>query len=103
MIMPTKPTANKAIYKYPLELKPDAQEIELPMGAKILSVANQREQICVWAHVNPDVKETQTFQFKIFGTGHPCELPANAQFLGTVLIAGGSFIWHIFFVEKLSE
>lgn len=89
----------KTIYKYPLELV-DYQTVEMPVGSKILSVADQGGVLCLWAHVtasNPSAKR----MFEIAGTGKP--FPPNdgavRVFLGTVVM--NPFVWHVF--EKLPE
>lgn len=88
---------SKVIYKYKLEIT-DYQKIYLPIGSKILSVANQREQLCLWALVDPDANFGEHLHHvEIIGTGNP--IPPVYQgmervFLGTVVIE--PFVWHVF-------
>jgi len=90
------------IWKY--ILKPTC-EIEMPTGAQILSVHAQPnkappfkldgEEICIWAKVEPaNPKETR--KFVVFGTGHPVPCELHMQFLGTALLHGGLFTYHVF-------
>lgn len=64
----------------------------MPEGAKILSVGNQRGNLCLWAMVDP----TNPGVFRIFemiGTGYPLS-DVGLQFIGTVVIE--PFVWHVF-------
>ena len=82
------------IFKYPLPLPGEVNYIMMPRGAKVLSVAEQRDVACVWALVDP----TQPLEPRTFvtcGTGHM--VPANlGEFLGTVLLREGLLVLHIF-------
>jgi hypothetical protein len=102
-------TMSLRIYKYPLDLT-ERQSIRMPSGATILSLQVQHGQICLWAVVDPDAPLMDCV-FLIVGTGHP--LPdevervyaesftrhpqgGGGQYIGTVQMAGGSFVWHVF-------
>lgn len=80
------------IWKF--ELKQSYQEVEMPVGANLLSVDQQKEIICLWAEVDPDAKR-EFRSFEIFGTGHSIK-PGQRKFLGTVLTRGGELVWHVF-------
>ena len=106
-----------AIYKYPIEVK-DLVEVEMPQGARILTVQVQvgqettevnpghgfgamkaygriTETVCLWAMSNTEESKTVRRMFRIYGTGKPIdEDPANLDYIGTVQT--GSFVWHIF-------
>lgn len=82
----------KTIYKYPLN--PADLYILMPIGAKILSVAQQDNQICLWAEVDNEAPEGLV-GFEVFGTGH--EVPDNdREFIGTALINDGEFVFHVY-------
>lgn len=86
----------RSIYKYTLRVT-DEQEIEMPRGARILSVQNQREDICVWVDV--DVDATPTIRiFSVYGTGHelPGDISLTGKFLGSVQLSGGSLVFHVY-------
>ena len=79
-------------------LQPEVS-LSMPTGAEILSVATQGNDICLWARVNPDAdREDRTFIG--IGTGHDIPNNMNLQFIGTVLLSGGTLVFHIF--EKFS-
>lgn len=85
------------IYKYGLELE-DEQTIEMPLDAQILSVANQRGVLCLWAMVIPGIAmEKRTIE--IIGTGNPIasRISGIKKFIGTVVIE--PFVWHVFEIE----
>jgi hypothetical protein len=86
----------KSIYKYTLRAT-DEQVVELPYGARILSVANQRENMCLWALVNTEQARTERRIIVIKGTGHSAEdIMSNDIFLGTVLLHNGDLVFHVF-------
>ena len=83
------------IWKFPLELT-NKQEVQMPVGANVISVDNQHGQICMWALVNDEAeKETRTFE--VVGTGHYMR-DIDRDFVGTV--QQGPFVWHVFEVTS---
>ena len=87
----------KTIYKYPLSIT-DVQTIWMPSGAKILSVQEQRDTLCLWAAVDRDNIEAPR-TILIVGTGNPMPYTCN-DFIGTVQTNGGALVWHVF--ERLT-
>lgn len=83
------------IWKFPLVVE-DRQVITVPLGAKLLTVQMQRDQILLWALVNPDEPVVSRRTIAIVGTGHEhkAELFSKAQYIGTVQDYG--LVWHIF-------
>ena len=81
----------KTAWKFILQPK---TTVEIPDGAKILHIAQQREYLCMWALVDPEqpkVKRT----FIVYGTGH--DMPDDpGEFVGTALMDGGSLVFHVF-------
>jgi len=83
--------ADPRIWKFPLPLE-DLVEVSMPKDSRILSLACQDGQICMWAKCDPDAPKV-TRKFVIAGTGHP--LPFGlGEFIGTVLM--GPLVWHVF-------
>lgn len=83
------------VYKFELKLH-DSQHIRLPLGAQVLTVAMQREKLCMWVLLDPS-KETplEERRFDVVGTGNPmCCKETNAAYIGTV--DDDPYIWHIF-------
>lgn len=84
----------KKIYKYVVPLE---GEIELPKGSRILSFQIQREDPCIWVLVDPLEEALEARQFRIVGTGHPMgEDLESGVYLGTVQMANGALVWHLF-------
>lgn len=79
------------IFKYELKIT-DEQRIDIPEGAKILSVQMQRDTPCLWAMVNTKNK-LERRKIAIIGTGNPCWCP-DWDFIGT--IQERVFVWHVF-------
>jgi len=80
------------IYKY--TLTSDRTELEMPAGAKVLSVQQQYGEIQLWAMVDPE-KAYEWRAFDVYGTGAllPDEL---GEYVGTVQVGGGEIVLHVF-------
>lgn len=92
------------IGKFMLETT-DRQVLEIPAPATILSVTEQRNELVLYAIMEPDAP-TVTKVIDIYGTGH--QIPKERStylgepqtepgtFLGTVGTCAGSLMWHVF-------
>ena len=99
----------KKIFKYVLEAT-TIQDIVLPSGSEVLSVAPQGDQIVLYALVNYLEENTSKHTIYSFGTGHrvdeaktfegrtPVSM-SRENFLGTVPMEGGKLMFH-FFAER---
>lgn len=85
------------IYKYPKPLPElnDVIELSIEEGAKVLSVINQNECLCIYALVDPNTSKVRRY-FRIAGTGHPLTLPKWAAFVGTVAFQQGRLVFHVY-------
>jgi len=81
------------IFKY--ELLDRTNEVDMPAGAEVLTVQIQHDKICLWAKVDPTAR-TEKRVFVVYGTGHPIEDDSNLSYIGTVQMAGGTLVWHVF-------
>jgi hypothetical protein len=82
----------RTIFKY--RLAPQIP-IEMPVGAEVLCVGTQDEDIFLWASVNPDPSTvTEMRNFLVYGTGHPIT-PGPSIYLGTVHMDNG-LVFHVF-------
>lgn len=87
---------NKAIWKFPVPYA-YAVEIEIPTGAEIIHVGVQRDQLCMWAKVDPGAAVIKR-EFMVEGTGQPPNRRLHdATHLGSVF--HDSMVWHLFEVE----
>lgn len=83
------------IWKFPIEPN---KPIEMPKGAKALSVQTQHGEPFLWAMVDPSA--VLVFRKFVFvGTGQ--DLPSNVgEFIDTLQMAGGGLIFHVFNVQS---
>lgn len=70
--------------------------IEMPKGAKILSVQAQRGEVVMWAAVDERAK-VEPRAFIVVGTGYREAVNEHTcQFLGTVQLYDGDLVLHVF-------
>jgi hypothetical protein len=66
----------------------------MPRGAKILAAQSQRENIVIWAMIDPSA-EHERRRFTVYGTGGL--LPDDpGVYIGTAQQADGALVWHLF-------
>lgn len=88
---------NNVVYKFQLKIE-DSQNLILPIGAKILSVGTTDQDstdIFMWVAVASQPTGYETRRIRMVGTGQGYDM-ANLSFIGTVIMAGGRFVWHVF-------
>ena len=66
------------------------QTFDMPKFANIIKCGDQCGHVTMWAMCNS--AEMEQRRFRIFATG----AEASGLYIGTVLINGGSHVWHIF-------
>lgn len=83
------------IHKYKLDFL-DRQEVELPLGAQVLSVQLQDGKACLWAMIDEFVSETDTLVLRMFHTGEPAE--RCSRHLATLQheVNGEPWVVHVF-------
>ena len=85
----------QAIWKYEVPVT-DGSDIDMPAGAKVLTVQVQHQRLCLWVIVNP-ASPVETRRFKVIGTGHEHDECLTAlTYIGTAQMAGGALVWHVF-------
>lgn len=89
-----KESVRHAVWKYAVPMD-DTFSIEMPRGAKVLSVAPQTGEVCMWAEVDPD-EMMETRRFRMCGTGHPMPVHETRSFVGTFMVHGGILVFHLF-------
>ena len=90
----------KTIHKYPIHLRP-IQTVMLPIGATILTIDVQHEDICLWAKVEvPDndqlEPEMSPRELVIVGTGFEIRNGDNDIYLESVQLMHGALVYHAF-------
>jgi hypothetical protein len=93
--------SKRRVWKFGVPL---ADEFSLALGrsAEVLHVGVQHERLFIWALVDPDQVETLEQgdrAFRMVGTGH--EIVGDWHYIGTVQLAGGELILHLFEGRKL--
>ncbi len=88
------------IWKFPFT-KSEVQAIEMPVGAKVLCIQEQRGSLQLWALVNPKA-ETETRRLLTYGTGHAIEAD-NLIYLTTYQISGGYLVLHVFESKEVQQ
>jgi hypothetical protein len=86
----------KAIFKYPLTL--GATAILAPKEFEPLHVGMQREQLTLWALVDPDLPPSTKHRIQVYGTGWPID--ENRTYIGTVL-ESSDYVWHVYIERHL--
>ena len=80
---------NITVWKYTLPIQ-DECEIQMPLGAEVLSAHMQDDSICIWVKVDKGaVSLPRTFY--VTGTGQ--WIPMNTRYIGTCV--GEIFVWHV--------
>jgi hypothetical protein len=93
------------VWKFDLPVADGDYEIRMPLGAKILKVADQYDdltKLAIWAMVDVDA-DPELRRFRMRGTGHPV-LNANnpdetITHIGSMITFGGKLVWHVFEVQ----
>jgi hypothetical protein len=86
-----------AVWKFELDTD-DYSKIDLPVGAKPLTVQDQKGHVQMWCLVDPNETVYETRTFRLAGTGHP--ISENVEYIGTFQLYSGSFVGHLFEVKK---
>lgn len=86
------------IYKY--SLKPETtQVITLPLNAEFKYLDGMDEGINLWFAVNPDEKETEDVEFRIYPTGIDIPDYDDLEYLGTARVFEPNvyvYYFHVF-------
>lgn len=89
----------KSIWKFPLAVDENIQQILMPADAKILTVALQNNTPTIWAEVEPE-RSRLPRRFCIYATGQLFSEPENfeREYIGTFQIVGliGTLVGHVF-------
>ena len=89
----------KTIHKYQVPIGDETVIVPMPHGSKILKLDIQRGVPCIWAIVDT-AQAAEEYKFVWRGTGHDCEKLTSGEYVGSVLIEGGSLVFHLFQVWR---
>lgn len=83
------------IWKFPLALA-HSQILTVPSGTVFIHADTQDGALCLWAMVNAEAVQGPV-EVVIVGTGQTVPEGIDPlNFVGTVLMDGGAFVWHVF-------
>ncbi len=85
------------VYKYPVRVN-TVETIDLPLGAKPLSIAFQYDKVYIYALVKPEEQKTVSVQVIVAGTGEP--LPEDIDtftYLNTIQMFDQQWNLHGFY------
>jgi hypothetical protein len=87
----------KSVWKFPLNPIQDFLEIEMPAGARLLTVRTQysNNTAVLWALVDPEARKVKR-RLRLAGTGHPLTDLESAHWVDTVLLLHDNFVLHVF-------
>lgn len=102
----------KTIWKKQLQAV-TVQQIEVPVGAKMLTVDEQYNEITVWFLCDDDV-ELETRYIIVVGTGinAPFDITENYTYIGSAILLGpplhdqntpGQYVFHVFEKKPLRK
>jgi hypothetical protein len=89
------------VYKFDLTFERGGIYLNIPVGAKPLSVGMQGIILRLWVFLDPDdLGNCVPRRFEVFGTRDPIPY-LNPTFIGTVFIEG--YFFHVFETSNLKE
>ncbi len=87
----------KRIWKF--ELGRELTTVKVPADAKPLCVREQHGVPCLWILLDDSARRVERC-FLIVGTGQPIEQEVDLTYVGTVLLADGHLVYHVFEVPQ---
>lgn len=86
----------KRVFKYPIPII-DQPQILLPIGAKVLHVGEQHDDMMLWALVDDAETRWEPREFRVLGTGHSFNGDDfYSVYIGTVIMQRGALVFHVF-------
>lgn len=82
-----------SIWKYLLSITNQDQDIDIPVGAKIIHIAAQSDILCLWALVDPSASMQQRW-FRVHNAGH--NVDPKLAYVGSAMFHGGKLVFHVF-------
>lgn len=81
----------KTVWKFPLE--PLAPRVVMPEGARIVHIAAQAGEVCLWAEVNPEApREKRTFHCVMTGG----RADGRGEYVGTAHLVDSGLVVHVY-------
>jgi hypothetical protein len=85
------------VYKYKIK-KSEQQQVEMPMGARIVAAQSLGDNIWLWSLVDTDEKSREKRNIVVMKTGQEISIahPDRLLHLGTVMFDSGALVYHVF-------
>lgn len=93
----------RTVWKYalPLSLLPEARlAIDMPVGARPLTVQVQHGQPMLWALCDPNPSRWKLRTFLIVATGEDRTDLAEAEYVASYQVLGGQLVYHVFVLPE---
>ena len=85
----------RAVWKYKIPVN-DVFALQMPIGAKVIHVAEQNNVPYFWALVDTNAAVIQRC-FRFAGTGHPITEPIDKlKHVGSLLMHNRALVFHLF-------
>jgi hypothetical protein len=84
----------KTIHKYKVVIE-DNITIQMPEGARVLCVQEQRGDAYIWVAVD-DSRPYVSRHFCVMGTGEEVKDVGSLMYIGTFQLHAGAFVGHLF-------
>jgi len=89
---------SSAVWKYtldPADFRGGFIALDMPHGARVISVAEQFGEIAMWALVDPQAEKIKR-EFYVAGTGHLVPDETQGSYVGSAQLSGGVLVFHVF-------
>ena len=83
----------RSVWKFPLKVA-NSQAVQIPAGAKILSVQAQGDAVCLWALCDTEALPEPRY-IAIHGTGHEV-YDGLLEHISTFQMHGSALVFHAF-------
>lgn len=86
------------ILKYQLPVSFGLHKVLMPVGYKILTVAEQNDRVTFWIETDQDNYETRPVEFALLASGVPYPIKEEWRYLGTVplFLDGTILVFHLY-------
>jgi hypothetical protein len=88
----------RKVFKYTVPLNEEFS-LDIPWGAKILTVQALDGEPFVWALVDPDAR-ARAVPFRLANTGEAINEAHELRYVGTFQLRDGGLVYHLFEVLK---
>lgn len=91
------------IWRYVLPVEKGPFTLEMPKGARALSVGRKGGRPCLWASIPIPRTPPQPRKFFLGYTGEPLLEEKEMKFVGTVSVEGAGLVFHYFEIVRRNK